>query len=175
VHSKFKQLYTVLFLRFTNSNANLVALVADGLHNEVLPLAKKLNILAYSYFPSTTMLLSLCLHSLNIDKTISSSYKDLLEPLEIPGCIPIYGTDLLEPMQDRLGEAYKIFLEANDIFYLADGLMVNSFLALEEITIRALEKKEGEGIPSIYPIGPFVQNVSSDDRSDFEYLRIPSI
>ncbi|AES74414.1 UDP-glucosyl transferase, putative [Medicago truncatula] len=153
-----------------HSSSKLVAVISDGLINEVLRLTKKLDILAYSYFPSTTMLLSLCLHSSSLDKTISSANKDLLEPLEIPGCIPIHGTDLPDPMLDRSSEAYKIFLEANDRFYLADGIMVNSFLALEETTIRALQEKEDEGIPSIYPIGPFVQNVSCDNGSDLEYL-----
>jgi hydroquinone glucosyltransferase len=74
-------------------------------------------------------------------------------------------------MQDRSGEEYKVFLEGNDRFYLADGILVNSFLALEEMTIRALQQKECEGVPSIYPIGPFVQNVSCDKGSDFEYLK----
>jgi len=158
-------------LNTLHSSSKLAAVISDGLINEVLRLTKKLDILAYSYFPSTTMLLSLCLHSSNLDKTISSANKDLLEPLEIPGCIPIHSTDLPDPMLDRSSEAYKIFLEANDRFYLADGIMVNSFLALEETTIRALQEKEDEGIPSIYPIGPFVQNVSCDNGSDFEYLQ----
>ncbi|KAK2352496.1 hydroquinone glucosyltransferase [Trifolium repens] len=158
-------------LNTLHSSSKLVAVVADGLITQVLQLAKKLNILAYSYFPSTTMLLSLCLHSSNLDKTITSEYKDLLEPLEIPGCIPIHSTDLPNPMQDRSGEEYKVFLEGNDRFYLADGILVNSFLALEEMTIRALQQKECEGVPSIYPIGPFVQNVSCDKGSDFEYLK----
>ncbi|XP_004510128.1 hydroquinone glucosyltransferase-like [Cicer arietinum] len=161
-------------LNTLHSSSKLVAIVADGLITEALPLAKKLNILAYSYFPSTTMLLSLCLYSSKLDKKICSEYKELLEPLEIPGCIPINGSDLPDPMQDRSGEAYKVFLEANDRFYLADGIMINSFLELEEITIKALQQKEGEGIPSIYPIGPFIQNnVSCDNKgiSDSEYFR----
>ncbi|PNY11193.1 hydroquinone glucosyltransferase-like protein [Trifolium pratense] len=119
-------------LNTLDSSSKLVAVVSDGLITQVLQLAKKLNILAYSYFPSTTMLLSLCLHSSNLDKTISSEYKDLLEPLEIPGCIPIHSTDLPDPMQDRSGEAYKVFLEAWPLFaeqkmnaaLLSDGLKV---------------------------------------------------
>lgn len=158
-------------LNTLHSSSKLVAVVADGLITLVLPLAKKLNILAYSYFPSTTMLLSLCLHSTYLDQTISSEYKDLLDKIEIPGCIPINATDLPDPMQDRSSEAYKVFLEGNDRFYLADGIMVNSFLALEEITIRTLQQKECEGVPSIYPIGPFIQNDSCDKQNDFEYLK----
>ncbi|AES74408.1 putative hydroquinone glucosyltransferase [Medicago truncatula] len=169
LHRSIPSIYDVL--NTLHSSSKLVAVISDGLINEVLRLTKKLDILAYSYFPSTTMLLSLCLHSSNLDKTISSANKDLLEPLEIPGCIPINSTDLPDPMLDRSSEGYKIFLEANDRFYLADGIMINSFLALEETTIRALQEKEDEGIPSIYPIGPFVQNVSCDNGSDLEYLQ----
>lgn len=146
-------------LKTLHSTSNLVAIVCDGLITEVLPLAKNLNISSFIYFPSTVMLLSLCLYSSKLDETISSEYRDLSEPIEIPGCIPIHGTDLPEPLQDRSSEAYKAFLEGNRRFYLADGVLVNSFHDMEADTIRVLQQ-EGTKIPSVYAIGPFIQKGS---------------
>lgn len=105
-------------LKTLHSSSNLVAIISDGLVTQVLPFGKELNILSYTYFPSTAMLLSLCLYSSMLDKTITGEYRDLSEPIEIPGCIPIRGTDLPDPLQDRSGVAYKQFLEGNDRFYI---------------------------------------------------------
>ncbi|KAH1086342.1 hypothetical protein AAZX31_07G104900 [Glycine max] len=159
-------------LKTLHSSSNLVAIISDGLVTQVLPFGKELNILSYTYFPSTAMLLSLCLYSSMLDKTITGEYRDLSEPIEIPGCIPIRGTDLPDPLQDRSGVAYKQFLEGNERFYLADGILVNNFFEMEEETIRALQQEEGRGIPSVYAIGPLVQKESCNDQgSDTECLR----
>ncbi|KAL2319937.1 hypothetical protein Fmac_028906 [Flemingia macrophylla] len=158
-------------LKTLHASTRLVAIISDGLISQVLPFGKELNTLSYTYFPSTAMLLSLCLYSSMLDKTISCEYKDLLEPMEIPGCIPIHGTDLPDPLQDRSGVEYKQFLEGNERFYLADGILVNNFFEMEEETIRALQQEEGRGIPSVYAIGPFVQKGSCNEGSDTECLR----
>ncbi|XP_027337151.1 hydroquinone glucosyltransferase-like [Abrus precatorius] len=158
-------------LKKLHSRSKLVGVIADGLITEVLPFGKELNILSFTYFPSTAMLLALCLYSSMLDKKISCEYKDLLEPVEIPGCIPILGIDLPDPLQNRSGEAYKQFLEANERFYLADGILVNNFYEMEAETIRALQQEEGKGIPSVLAIGPFVQKGSCDQGSEIEYLR----
>ncbi|KAK7287002.1 hypothetical protein RJT34_22399 [Clitoria ternatea] len=161
-------------LKTLHSTSNLVAIISDGLITQVLPFGKELNVLSYTYFPSTAMLLSLCLYSSMLDKKISCEYKDLLDPIEIPGCIPIPGTDLPDPLHyDRSGEVYKQFLEANERFYLADGILVNTFYEMEANTIRALQQQEGRGIPSVFAIGPFVQKGSCTEGStnEAEYLR----
>ena len=117
------------------------------------------------------MLLSLCLYSSMLDETISSEYKDLSEPTEIPACMPIHCTDLPDPLQDRSSEAYKEFLEGNKRFHLADGVLVNSFLDMEEGTIRALQQEEGTKSPFVCVIGPLVQDGSCDQGSGMECLR----
>ncbi|CAJ1948149.1 unnamed protein product [Sphenostylis stenocarpa] len=159
-------------LKALHASSRLVAIVSDGLITQVLPFGKELNVLSYTYFPSTAMLLSLCLYSSMLDKTISCEYRDLSEPVQIPGCIPIHGTDLPDPLQDRSGVAYKQFLEGNERFYLADGILVNNFFEMEERTIRALQQEEERGIPCVYAIGPFVQEEScKEGSSDIECLR----
>ena len=40
-------------LKTLQSSSRLVAIISDGLISQVLPLAKELNVLSYTYFPST--------------------------------------------------------------------------------------------------------------------------
>ncbi|KAE9611230.1 hypothetical protein Lal_00011986 [Lupinus albus] len=155
-------------LKKIHSRSSLVAIVCDGLITQVLYLSKKLNISSFIYFPSNMMLLSLVLYSPKMDETMTCEYRDLLEPLELPGCVPIDGKDLPEPLQDRSGEEYKVFIEGNKRFYLADGVLVNSFIDMEAETIRVLHE-EGNKIPYAYAIGPFIQKGSS--RRDESCLR----
>ncbi|KAK4269642.1 hypothetical protein QN277_022772 [Acacia crassicarpa] len=141
-----------------NSNNKLVALIADYLAYETLELAKSLNILSYIYFPTSAMVLSLCLHSSWLHQTVSCEYRELQEPIKIPGCIPIHGRDLPTALQDRSSEVYEHFLRRSKGLYLANGILVNSFKELEEETITALQEQSKKNkFPSIYPIGPIVQ------------------
>ncbi|KAL4294114.1 hypothetical protein AHAS_Ahas18G0195700 [Arachis hypogaea] len=144
------------------SKSRLIAIISDGIITQVLELVKDLNVLSYTYFPSSAMLLALCLYSDNLDETTTSEYKDLLEPIKIPGCIPIQGSDLPDPFNDRTSETYKEFLEGSRRFSLADGILVNTFFDLEASTIKELQEQESRGmVPSIHAIGPFVQHESS--------------
>ncbi|AET01196.1 hypothetical protein MTR_8g006280 [Medicago truncatula] len=77
-------------LNTLNSNANFPVLVADGLNNEVLRLAKKLDILAYSYFPSTTVLLSLF---------------EILGHSSIDGFLCHFGKEIRQRMEKLKGDA----------------------------------------------------------------------
>ncbi|XP_028782832.1 hydroquinone glucosyltransferase-like [Neltuma alba] len=170
----------------STSNNKLVALIADYLAYETLGLAKSLNILSYIYFPSSATVLSLCLHSSWLHQTVSCEYTQLLEPIKIPGCIPIHGRDLPTSLQDRSSQVYEHFLRRSNGLYLASGILVNSFKELEEGAITALQEQSKSyasestssipnKFPSVYPIGPIVQAgwVSSNhvNHDDSECLR----
>lgn len=93
-----------------------------------------------------------------LDKIYTGEYRDLPEPIELPGCFPMHGKDLMDTVQDRKGKAYKGFLERRDHYNSAQGILINSFMGLEPGPIRAL--KEGRGLslkPQVYPVGPLVQ------------------
>lgn len=55
------------------------------------------------------------------------------------------GEDLLDPVQDRSGDAYR-----------ADGVLVNTFLELEKGAFKVFEEDEISGFP-VYLIGPLIQ------------------
>ncbi|XP_035540935.1 hydroquinone glucosyltransferase-like [Juglans regia] len=116
----------------------LVALVFDPFASEVLEVAKELQLSPYFFIPTNAMVLSLLLHLPTLDETIPCEYRDLPEPLKLPGCIPIHGKDLINPVQDRKSEWYKLFLRNAKRFPLVEGIMVNTFIDLEGRVIKTL-------------------------------------
>ncbi|GAA0166794.1 glycosyltransferase [Lithospermum erythrorhizon] len=135
----------------------VVALVVDLFGTDAFDVAMELNISPYIFFPTNAMNLSLFLYMQELDQKVSCEYKESTTPIEIPGCFPIHGRDLLEPLQDRKNDAYKWTLHVASKYKLAEGIMVNTFQDLEPGAMNALQEL---GHPRIYPIGPLVQNAS---------------
>lgn len=146
------------------SGHRVVALVVDLFGTDAFDLATEFNISPYIFFPSTAMALSLFFYLPELDSSVSCEYRDLPDPVKIPGCIPIHGKDLLDPVQDRKNEAYKWVLHHVKRYGLAEGVMVNSFKELEGGAIGALQE-EKPGKPPVYPVGPLIQmdSCSGDD------------
>ncbi|KAA8516152.1 hypothetical protein F0562_019331 [Nyssa sinensis] len=143
----------------------VVGLVVDLFGTDAFDVAKEFNVSPYVFFPSTAMVLSLIFHLPKLDETVSCEYRELADPVQIPGCIPIHGRELLDPVQDRKNDAYKWVLHHAKRYRLAEGIMVNSFKDLEGGAIKALQEKE-PGKPPVYPVGPLVQMGSSNIRVD---------
>lgn len=134
---------------------SVVAVVVDLFGADVFDAAKDFNISPYIFFPSTAMVLSLFLHMPKLDEMVSCEYRELTEPVKIPGCIPIHGKYLLDPVQDRKNDAYKWVLHQMKKYSLAEGIFLNSFMELEEGAIKSLVEEQ-PGKPRVYPIGPLV-------------------
>ncbi|XP_008233421.1 PREDICTED: hydroquinone glucosyltransferase-like [Prunus mume] len=141
-------------------NANLVALVVDIFGTDAFDVAHEFNVSPYLYFPSMTMGLILLLYMPKLDSLVSSEYRDLAEPVKLPGCTPICGRDFPEPFQNRKDEAYKLFLHHGRRVGLAEGIIVNSFMELEPDPIKALQDDIELCRPPVYPIGPLIQTGS---------------
>ncbi|KAE8697270.1 UDP-glycosyltransferase 72B2 [Hibiscus syriacus] len=141
----------------------IVGLVVDLFGTDAFDVAREFNLLPYIFFPSTAMALSLFLHLPKLDPMVSCEYRDLPE-VRIPGCIPIKGKELLDPVQDRKNDAYKWVLHHAKRYRLAEGIMVNSFVDLEGGALKALQEKE-PGKPPVYPVGPLV-NVDPSNKAD---------
>ncbi|XAR53976.1 Hydroquinone glucosyltransferase [Bertholletia excelsa] len=148
----------------------VAVLMVDLFGTDAFAVAEEFNIPSYIFYPSTAMALSLFLHLPELDRSVSGEYRHQPDPIQIPGCIPIHGRDLLDPVQDRNNEAYKWVLHHAKRHRLAEGIMVNSFKELESGPITALQKEE-PGKPPVYPIGPLIQFGSQDDGSGSECLR----
>ncbi|CAK9319134.1 unnamed protein product [Citrullus colocynthis] len=146
------------------AKSNLVGLVVDLFGTDAFDLAKQFNISSYMFFPSNAMLLSFALFLPKLDESVAGEFRDLPEPIKIPGCIQIEGKDLLDPVQDRKNEAYKWILHNAKRYALADGIFLNSFPELEPGAIQYLREEEA-GKPPVYPIGPLVK-IDADEKEE---------
>ncbi|KAM4081736.1 hypothetical protein ACJW30_11G114400 [Castanea mollissima] len=151
------------------ATTGLVALVVDPFGIDALDVAKELNVSPYIFYPTNAMVLSLLLNSPKLDETVSCEYRDLPEPVKLPGCIPIPGRDLIDPMQDRTSEWYKMFLRTSKQMRLADGIVINTFMELDGNAITALEE-ETKNL-SLYAIGPIIQSGSRNPVEGSDCLR----
>ncbi|KAJ0582176.1 putative hydroquinone glucosyltransferase [Helianthus annuus] len=141
---------------------NMVALFIDLFGTDAFDVAIEFGVSPYVFFPSTAMALSLFLYLPKLDQMTSCEYRDLPEPVQIPGCLPVRGQDLLDPVQDRKNDAYKWVLHNAKRYMMAEGIAVNSFKELEGGALKALLEAE-PGKPKIYPVGPLIQTGSSSD------------
>nr|XP_048320305.1 hydroquinone glucosyltransferase-like isoform X1 [Ziziphus jujuba var. spinosa]XP_048320306.1 hydroquinone glucosyltransferase-like isoform X1 [Ziziphus jujuba var. spinosa] len=152
-------------LTVLNDSTRLVALVVDLLGVEALGLAKDFDVLPYIFFPSSMMVLSSIFYLPVLDETTSCEYRDLPEPIKLPGCVPIQGSDLVDALQDRKKEAYKLIIHNTKAYNMAAGIMVNGFVDLEPGAFKALE--EGvQGNPPVFPVGPLIRTDSEVDWSE---------
>ncbi|KAK2995905.1 hypothetical protein RJ640_028313 [Escallonia rubra] len=147
------------------ATTRLVALVVDPFSIDAFDVAKKLHVSPYLFFTSSAMCLSFSFYLPKLDEEVSCEFRDLPEPVEIPGSVPVHGRDLLDPVQDRSGEPYKKILHNVKLFNLAKGVIVNSFMELEGGAIRALQGEEPDR-PPVYVIGPLIGSSNEPERSE---------
>nr|AFK41289.1 unknown [Lotus japonicus] len=88
-------------LKSLTSKAPLIALIADSFAIQALDFAKEFNSMSYLYHPCGATVLSLMLHMPKLDEQVSIEYSDLKEPIKLPGCVPLMGSDL--PAQPKIG------------------------------------------------------------------------
>ncbi|PWA86908.1 UDP-glucuronosyl/UDP-glucosyltransferase [Artemisia annua] len=143
----------------------IVALFVDLFGTDAFDVAIAFGVPKYVFFPASAMTLSLLLHLPTLDQMVSCEYKDLPDPINIPGCMPIHGKDFLDPLQDRKNDAYKLTLHNSKRYMLADGIVINSFKELEGGAIEALQEEQA-GKPPVYPVGPLIQAVLVNSSMD---------
>ncbi|KAB1219586.1 Hydroquinone glucosyltransferase [Morella rubra] len=153
-------------------SSKLVAVVVDLFGTDAFDVAKEFNAAPYVFFASTAMTLSLFLSLPKLDEMVPVEYRDHPGPVKVPVCIPLSGKYLLEldPVQDPKNDAYKWVLHHAKRYRLAEGIMVNSFMELEQGAIKALKEQE-PGKPPVYPVGPLVNMGSSGKEEGWECLK----
>ncbi|KAM7261165.1 hypothetical protein ACFE04_026640 [Oxalis oulophora] len=157
------------------AKTNLVALIVDLFSTEGFDIADELNLSSYMFFPSNAMFLSFMFYMPKLNETVDSSieFRNLNEPVQIPGCVPIYGRDLSFSVQDRKGEGYEWFLYHCKRYRLAKGIAINSFLDMEPCPLKALKDDDQMGsIPPVFSIGPIIRTVTeSIDSIECQEIR----
>ncbi|XP_010925982.2 hydroquinone glucosyltransferase-like [Elaeis guineensis] len=155
-------------LRSLESTAPLAALVVDPFCLDAFDIAAELGLPVYFFSTSSCMILSFAFHLPALDASFVGEYRDLPEPVRLPGCVPVQGKDLIEPIQDRGKETYKLFLNSTKRLPEAKGVLTNSFEDLEPGAVKGL--KDGEGIPPVYPVGPLIWTVPDEEHECLRWL-----
>uniref|UniRef100_A0ACD5TCM5 Uncharacterized protein n=1 Tax=Avena sativa TaxID=4498 RepID=A0ACD5TCM5_AVESA len=143
--------------------SNLVAFVADLFGADTLPAARAAGVPGYLFFPSNLLMLSVMLHLPRLDAEIEGEFRDLREPVRLPGCVAVPGADILGPLQDRSSDAYRWMLHHGERYRDADGILVNTFDAIEPGAAAVLRRQE-PWRPPVYPVGPVIRR--PDDGED---------
>ncbi|KAK4270516.1 hypothetical protein QN277_023545 [Acacia crassicarpa] len=158
-----------------SSQNQLVAIIADVFSVDVLEIAKhQFNLKSYVFFPMAVTTLCFCLKFPELDEDhemVSTGFRDLSQPLKLPGCVAFQGKDLFDTVQERSSESYKTVLHLCKRLDFAESIIVNSFQELEPEVTRAL-KESNNKCPPVYPLGPILQiGQTSKNESDSECLK----
>ncbi|TVU35891.1 hypothetical protein EJB05_17798, partial [Eragrostis curvula] len=133
------------------SPSGVAAFVPDLLGPWTLEVARELGVPGYLFCTTNLTALSVMLHVPELDRTTTCEYRDLPEPVRLPGCVPLHGADLLDPIQDRSNPVYPLIVEFGKKHLLADGFIINTLDAIEHETLAAFKELSDKGV---YPPGP---------------------
>ncbi|KAI3687453.1 hypothetical protein L1987_81149 [Smallanthus sonchifolius] len=147
------------------------ALVVDVFGPFSFEIAREFNIPAYMFCTVSAMTLVATFQTPILDQMYACEYKDFPEPVRLPGCVPVQGTDMGDSVQDKKNETYAQMVELSKMFSMPKGILVNSFVDLEPGAFKALENGEWCK-PEIYPVGPLIRS-GLDNRvgTGFECLK----
>ncbi|KAF9602082.1 hypothetical protein IFM89_024849 [Coptis chinensis] len=155
------------FMNITSTN-HVVALVVDLFGSEAFEVAREFKVPPYMFFPASAMSLSLLLHLQELDETYDCEFRDIPEPIKLPGCVPFKGIDVMDGAKDKTNVAYKMVLHISTLYSSAEGILINTFGSLENETLKALNQL---GKPPIFPVGPLIQlKITSDDSECIKFL-----
>ncbi|XP_050377613.1 hydroquinone glucosyltransferase-like [Argentina anserina] len=144
-------------------STKLVALVVDLFGSDAFDVANEFNVLPFLFFPINAKSLWFVFELPNLDETTTGEYRDMPEPVQLPGCVLLHGRDFPDPVQDRSNEAYKAVVRISKKYTSAAGILVNSFADLEQGAFKAFkEQGPGLGLPPVYPVGPLIQGSTAE-------------
>ncbi|KAI0507946.1 hypothetical protein KFK09_014074 [Dendrobium nobile] len=149
----------------------IAAVIFDLFGSDFLSMVKEFGIPSYLFITSNYFFLSFMLHLPTLEETTTGEFRDLSEPLRLPGCVPLNGEDFLEPLQERESVvcAWVVHIARN--YDLFEGTLVNSFETIEA-DAAMYYKKRGDGKPHVWPIGPLTWSGSDMGTDESSHKRI---
>ncbi|KAG0543351.1 hypothetical protein BDA96_02G182900 [Sorghum bicolor] len=151
--------------------AGITVFLTDMLCPAALAVAQDLGVPRYVFYTSSLMSLSSLLDTPELARTTTCEFRDLPEPVVIPGCLPLRGADLVEPLQDRANPVYDLLVDLCLDYLRGDGFIVHTLDAMEHETLAALRDLSDKGVyPPAYAVGPFLRSYS-DKSAEHHCMR----
>ncbi|XP_020105803.1 hydroquinone glucosyltransferase-like [Ananas comosus] len=153
------------FLSFRNPAAAFVC----GLYgSETLSLVRELGVPGYIFYPSNLTMLTLALHLPRLDETTDVDFEDLPDPVRLPGCVAIRGTDFPDPFRKKSHPEHAPLIQTLRKYSEAAGILVNSFEEMEPEAVKAIieEEQVEAGRPPVHLVGPTVRSAGSDEEDE---------
>ncbi|XP_061369956.1 UDP-glycosyltransferase 1-like [Gastrolobium bilobum] len=153
-------------LQSISETTNLKAIVMDFFNYSATQVTATLNIPSYFYYTSGASCFAMQLHLPTIHQNTTKSIKDLQMHLQIPGVPKILPTDLPTEVHDRASQSYQVHLVIATSMRDSDGVIINTFDAIEGRVIRALSAglclPKGT-TPPVFCIGPLISPPCRDE------------
>ncbi|CAO2146978.1 unnamed protein product [Urochloa humidicola] len=112
-----------IILADLNRTTRLVAFVTDLFGTDAFAAARDAGIERRClFFPGSLHSLTLFLHLPELAASVPGEFWNLVEPIRLPGCVPIPGRDVLSPLQERASPAYGVMLRLAERFLEAAGV-----------------------------------------------------
>ncbi|KAL2938816.1 UDP-glycosyltransferase 88B1 [Bienertia sinuspersici] len=175
--SNYQDLEHIAFEILGNNNPNILktlqsispvsAFIIDFFCYPALEISQSLKIPTYFFYTSGASALAFFLNFLVFDKQSCDCFRNLNTCYQIPGLFSVPASHMIEPMLDR-GVSYYEFIKMTQTLPKFDGIIVNTFEALEVIAVEGLKKGiclPGTVIPPIYCIGPLIANRGESGNS----------
>jgi hypothetical protein len=133
--------------------AGASALVTDiALASVVIPVAKELSLPCYVLFTASAAMLSLCVH---FPAYLDATAGGLVGDVEIPGVYRVPKASVPQALHDPNHLFTRQFVANGRMLATSDGVLVNSFDALEPEAIAALQDGcVAAGFPPVFSVGP---------------------
>ncbi|WOK99330.1 UDP-glycosyltransferase 88B1-like [Canna indica] len=139
------------------------ALIVDGFCDYALDVTSELRLPCYMFYTSGAAVLAAFLYFPTLHASSDKSFRELgSTPLHMPGIPPLPADHMPLPVLDRDDKAYEGFLEISSRYPDNDGIIVNTFEALEPRALAAITAgrcvTDGRPTPPIYTIGPLIKS-----------------
>ncbi|OIW08072.1 hypothetical protein TanjilG_20173 [Lupinus angustifolius] len=153
------------FLQSISKTSNLKAIVVDFMNYSATEVTTTLDIPTLFYYTSGAATLCVLLHLPTIRQNRTKSTNDNQTYLEIPGFPKI----LTEELPQGPKHLEDIFIKISTTLSESDGIIINTFNALEERAFKTLEEgscfPQEKNPPQVFCIGPVI-SVSGGEKDE---------
>ncbi|KAG8057172.1 hypothetical protein GUJ93_ZPchr0002g25577 [Zizania palustris] len=160
---------------FLSSVQGLHAVVVDSTCGLAIEVVRKLGVPAYQFYPSDAgaLAVDLQIRSLRAGSMKLGGDGTLVEFLGVPPMPASHATDIFgQPVGEKVDKDLEVLMtEVTRAMAEFSGIVINTFVSLEERALRALHDDlrrslpGGMVLPPVYTVGPLVDKAGAVDKS----------